>query len=333
MGENQSADLGLPMKVVVFAATPVAVPCINMLLQQQRLAGVVMPHQVDEFSHQLQHWLELQGINHHRLPPEHHDETVTLLRRWEADVAISFGFAPSLPKPLCQTPRLGFYYFLGAAPQDYYGPMPEYWQIRDGSNQTRLTLLSAIADDNGADIAATLPIQIHPMDTLQCLENKLTQHSSLLVNDFLDTLIATQGKVTLQASNGQGKDAPVIDEADLHVYWPNMTAQQIVDCARAGNPRFGGCVVTLADKQLNLLQATVVKHPTYGVKPGTICHTGEPEGVIVATVDGALRLDVLSNMDGVFGGNHFISRFGIAAGMEFSSPGAKSQTKINTRGI
>jgi methionyl-tRNA formyltransferase len=97
-----------------------------------------------------------------------------------------------------------------------------------------------------------------------------------------------------------------------------MGAKQIVDMARAGNPVFNGCVIRLGQTPLSLLQASVVDYPTYGVTPGTICHSGEPDGVIVATADGALRLDVMANMDGVFSANAFVERFQISAGMTFS---------------
>ena len=111
------------------------------------------------------------------------------------------------------------------------------------------------------------------------------------------------------------QDLKVLSEGDFVVDWKTMSAQQISQLARASNAQFGGCRVSLANTELGLFQATPVSHSTFGVPAGTVCHVGEPEGVIVATHDGAIRIDVLSNADGIFSGINFFDRFGIDAGM------------------
>lgn len=39
----------MPLKVALFVAQPTAMPCLNALLQQGRLAGVVLPPEQDMF--------------------------------------------------------------------------------------------------------------------------------------------------------------------------------------------------------------------------------------------------------------------------------------------
>ncbi|SBS33493.1 Methionyl-tRNA formyltransferase [Marinomonas spartinae] len=303
-------------KVVVLAASPMAVPTIAMLLQEHRLAGVLLPERLDAFSGKLQAQLQQSEIPYCKMGEQSEAVVVAQLLDWHADLAISFGFAPSLKNSLSQATTYGLYYMLGAAPDDYYGPMPSYWQIRDGRRCTHLTLVKAIASEQG-DIALSLPIAIEELDTLQSLENKLAHYAPKLVQSFMNKLVEHNGQIPLVKSQQQGLQAPLVKEKDLHVDWATMTASQIAALARAGNPTLAGCVVTLGNTSLNLLQATEVKHPTYGVSPGTLCHVGEPEGVIVATLDGAIRLDILSNVDGVFGAMSFTERFGISAGMVF----------------
>jgi len=303
-------------KVVVLAASPMAVPTIAMLLQEHRLAGVLLPERLDSFSGQLQAQLQQCEIPYCKMGEQNEAVVVAQLLDWHADLAVSFGFAPRLKNSFSQATTYGLYYMLGAAPDDYYGPMPSYWQIRDGRRRTCLTLVKAIASEQG-DIALSLPIAIEELDTLQSLENKLVSYASQLVQSFINKLVEHNGQIPLVKSQQQGLQAPLVKEKNLHVDWLTMTASQIAALARAGNPTLAGCVVTLGNTSLNLLQATEVKHPTYGVSPGTLCHVGEPEGVIVATLDGAIRLDILSNVDGVFGAMSFTERFGISAGMVF----------------
>ena len=76
---------------------------------------------------------------------------------------------------------------------------------------------------------------------------------------------------------------------------------------------------------VGLLQATVVEHPAYGVPAGTVLHIGEPEGVIVASKGGALRLDILTITEGIFTGLAFAERFGLDAGVAFENPAHNTQ--------
>lgn len=325
MSVDSKENDSMPMKVVIFAATAMSPPTINRLYQQQCLGGVVLPPQVDQFNHQLQSWLEQRSIPYIRINSNDLTQLETQLRRWETDVVICFGFSSDMPDSLTGIAGRGFYFFHGAEPSHYCGPMPHYWQIRDGCRETRLCLQQAPVNDQDHDIVVTLPLTINPLDTLQCLENNLAEAAPQLVDKLINGL--RSGEVTAKGkTETKGKAAPLVQESDLFIDWLKMGSEQIAALARAGNSSLGGCILVLGSTAINLLQATVVDHPTYGVPPGTICHTSEPEGVIVATTDRAIRLDVLSNADGVFGGMAFIERFGISAGMEFvSTPAMKSR--------
>lgn len=306
-------------KVVLFVGSPLAGPVINMLLQQQRLAGIVLAQQVDMFSHQLETWLQQSQLPYTRFNPAQLDTLSAQLRDWQTDLAITFSFPHTLPDNCQQATGYGLYHFHPAPFPQYQGPMPLYWQIRDDRRETQLVLQKSHVRAGQPDIAMSQSLSIHPLDTLQCLEGKVAQQGAVFIDQFIGTLTKNQGQISLQEQAGQVSQAPAVQEADLKVNWQTMSAQQIAALARAGNSQFGGCVVNIGQIDVNLIQATPVSHPTYGVKPGTLCFIGEPQGVVVATHDGALRLDILSSADGVFNGLNFCERFGINAGMEFVS--------------
>lgn len=313
----------IPLKVALFVAQPTAMPCLNALLQQGRLAGVVLPPEQDMFLQQLE-----QGLNHQHVPYlrlSYGDEllAVEALKRWEADLIVAFGFSGDVPVPFLEATVLGYYNLLFADPAQYRGVLPLYWQIRDGATQgqvvlQKVALQEALATHDGANIAALCEYDIAPLDTYKLVENKAAAKAAQCVSEFVDRILSTCELPPLQAPEGEGKDCAMPDEQALTVNFTAMGAKQIVDMARAGNPVFNGCVIRLGQTPLSLLQASVVDHPTYGVPPGTICHSGEPDGMIVATVDGAVRLDVIANMDGVFSAGAFAERFQISAGMAFS---------------
>ncbi|WP_028865714.1 hypothetical protein [Psychromonas aquimarina] len=311
-----------PLQVVVFAGDPLAVPTINLLLQQQVLAGVVFAQLQDAFSSQLSAWLQQSGCPCICFNPAAPEQLEKQLEVWQADAAAAFNFPYELSAVCEHSPAFGLYYFHATPQNQYKGPRPLYWQIRDSQLQTQLILQKAGVEEGMPDIAVSHNQIIHPLDTLQCLEGKVAQQAALMFAQLLTQLSESNGQIKLQLLPFQAaavKAAPHPRESDLHVDWLTMGSEQIAALTRAGNQQFGGSVITLGQTQLSLLQATVIEHPTYGVAPGTICFIGEPQGVIAATCDGAVRLDILANADGIFNGISFTERFAINAGMGFVS--------------
>ena len=309
------------IKVVVFAGSHLSITTLNMLLNQQRLSGVVLSPVASEFNQQLLAWLQQMNIVYIQLTtdPLLASQAVVTITSWQAQVAISFDLESSLIDQHAALFNYGLYHCHCAPYPAYQGPMPLYWQLRDGQTSTNFTLQKANAKNNTSShqIALSHQIDIHPLDTYKSLENKVLTDITPTINQLLQQLAKQQGNIELTTSVDKSSTMNALQEQDLKVVWKTMTSQQICDLARAGNPNFGGCIITLQNTELNLLQATSVNHATYGVPAGTICHTGEPEGVIIATSDGAIRLDIISNADGIFSGLAFCDRFEISAGMAF----------------
>jgi len=312
-----------PFKVAIFAGNPLCVSTINMLLQQQQLAGVILPEQTSVFSEQLQAWLQQMTIPYTKFVPEQSELVLEKLIRWETEVAINFAVESSLLEQYAEIPTYGLYHCHCSVFSAAQGEMPLYWQVCEQDKHTKITLqksnVSAEAPMIIHDIAATHIIDIDPLDTLQCLENKIAAQMAPVLHEFFQKVHRQQGNIQLAVALDPAPTTPVIQEQDLKVDWTNMSSEQICALARAGNPQMGGSVITLANSALNLLQATPIKYATYGVPAGTICHTGEPDGVVVATIDSAIRLDILSSADGLFSGVVFCERFKISAGMAFSN--------------
>ncbi len=319
-------------KVILFAASALVMPSLQMLLQQRRLVGVVLPEQADHFSCQLEAWLQQNRCPYLRLnsaQPELASQQIVL---WQVDAAFSFSFPETQLAECVHNIRFGTYHFQPACQLHYNGAQPLYWLIRNIQSQTQLSLRKSDVALAKPDIALSQNLKIHPLETLQSLQGKVAEQAALMITQLLEQLIARQGKADLQhpqTIHAAGCKADAVTESDLYVDWENMSSQQIAALARAGNEQFGGCIVTLGNTALSLLQATEVAHPTYGVEPGTICLIGEPEGMIVASADAAVRLDILSNADGIFSGLSFAERFAVNAGMKFSGANKSAVTKFN----
>ncbi|MGR5156048.1 hypothetical protein [Vibrio owensii] len=313
----------MPLKVALFVAHPTAIPTMQILATKGQLAGVVLASQADPYLQQLHSWLQKQQLPCHYLKFGEEKETAAQLKRWEADMALAFGFSGEVPPVLSDATELGYYNLLLADPIRFNGPVPLYWQIRQGESQGKVVLMRASKSADGADIAASIDYRIDPLDTYKLLENKVAGKAAKCVEAFVEAVINEGQLPLLQNCSACAEDGLVPDNALLQVEFDTMSTKQIVDMARAGNPVFNGCVIQIGQTLLSLLQATKVDFPTHGVKPGTICHSGAPDGLIVATCDGAIRLDVMANIDGVFSGDAFSERFQISAGMAFEIMPAK----------
>lgn len=293
-----------PFKVVLFANAPLSAPILNFLLQKKWLAGVVLTG-TDMASMQMANWLQQQTLPWYQFQPNNLSQLSEQLSRWEADIGLTFGFDPKdLKGSMPENSRFGLWHF---------SPNTPYWAIR--KQQTELALRLYQDEKKSVSLGK---LDIHPMDTTNCLDNQLNAHAPALLASWLESKSRDEAAECEETASAF---QPEPTEADLKVHWSRQDANEIAAMIRAGNSRFGGGIVTINKTPLSLLQASPIDFPTYGVTPGTLCHTGEPDGVIVACKDGAVRLDILSNADGVFTALAFCERFQIYAGMEFSDPG------------
>lgn len=307
-----------PLKVALFAGEPLSGSTIEMLVNQQRLAGVMLPEQIDMFAQQVGQALQQANLNVAQFNSSNLSQLDALFKQWEADLVLLFGFDSSLVDIVSHTTLPCFNCFVGEGP--YAGANSIYWQVREQQSEgtVRLCQLSCESDESkmvSYQQAIAKPFKIDDKDTAQCVENMLLQGLPSLVHECVE--LWAGNKLQLQAQEVVNSQVRLVDEQVLSVDWRQMSSQQICAMARAGNPRFGGCSVKINNTVINLLQASAVQYSTYGVSAGVICCNSESDGVIVATVDGAIRIDILSNADGVFTGLQFCERFGIFAGMAF----------------
>lgn len=303
------------IKIVLFAASTIVVPTLNKLLHAEQLAGVVITGRIDADSAQLEQQLNLANIPNIRYQAGNPLHTVQQVETWRGNSGLIFTFSHKLPLIIIKAFSNGLYNLHASNLPKYRGAMPLYWQIRNQESQGCLTIIKAEQEFDTGDIMLQQSIPLHALDTLYSFGHVMAEHSV----DFVQMFIGKLQDKTLIAKPQQGEvcGAPMPEQQDLIVNWQTMNGESISAMARAGNPLFNGAMIMWQQSFVGLLQATRVNHPAYGVPAGTILHLGEPEGLLVATLDGALRLDVLTVSEGTFSGLTFAERFGLDAGMQF----------------
>jgi len=312
-----------PIKVVLFASSSIVIPTLNQLLQSQQLAGVVLSARLDGDTMQLQQQLEQAKIPHIRYQEDKPEQVVHQIESWRGSCGLIFTFSHKLPLAVINAFECGLYNLHASDLPRYRGAMPLYWQIRNREGQGCLSMIKVEEGFDSGDVLLQQSLPLHPLDTLNSFGNTMASQSPEFVRHFFDKL--AENSLVAKKQTGEATLAPMPTQQDLLIDWQSMTGEEICALARAGNPLFNGAMLVWQQAFVGLLQATVVEHPAYGVPAGTVLHIGEPEGVIVATKGGALRLDILTITEGIFTGLAFAERFGLDAGVAFENPAHNTQ--------
>ena len=327
-------------RTVVFATNLQSQYVISYLAQQKYLAGVIVPdpselgEQAIEASH-LVTQLQQAGIPFQCCCKEKLSIIHQQLTSWQVNLGVIVGFPHILPKELLHFFTNNIFNFHAAKLPEYPGPRPLYWQIRNKEKETALVLHRVEQQVDSGNIVAQRLVPINELDTLASLTNRVAQETPSLLAELIDALVMTskppnddeQNRVNdiAQEHKGLPKQRVGVDYArrptsqDYIIDMNSMTAPEISAMSRAGNGLPPSALIYIKNMPVNVMQASPVNYPTYGTKPGTIVYIGEPEGLIVCVKDGAIRLDILANAEGIYSGLVFAEYFHLDAGEALSS--------------
>lgn len=305
------------IKITVLTSSGGALPLITLLTQRQQLAGVLLLGQWDQEKQLLDSQLRQSGIPVQYCLPGDADTITATLTTWQSPLGAVFCCGEKIPMAAANSPQYGMVNLHGSALPEYRGSDPIYWQIRNGETHSMLTAHQLNESFDTGPILAQQPITIGPYDTPNHVFSSLLQQLPAILDTLLHQL-AQQGQLNGQPqANGATHKAPRVTEQDLLVNWHQLTATQLSNQVRAGNPLHGGARLVMGQGQAQLLQASPTTQPPYGVTPGTIIHLSPAQGLIVALKEDSVRLDIIANADGAFDGYRFAQASQLSVGMQF----------------
>ena len=305
------------LKITVVTSNSTAVPLISMLAQRHLLAGVLLLGEQNQERAVMEGQLKQSGIPVQYCPPGDYDKAITALTAWQNQLGLVFCCSEKLPITLVNTPPHGMVNLHASALPDYRGANPIYWQIRHGQTDLMLTAHQVDETLDTGPIITQRAVTIGPYDTPNRVFSSLIQQIPSIV-DALTTQLQQQGHLTTQPQQGETQHkAPRVTESDLLINWRHLSATELCNQVRAGNPIYGGARLVMGQGQAQLLQASPSALPTYGATPGTIIQLSPEQGLTVALKEESVRLDIISNTDGTFDGYRFAQTCKLSAGMQF----------------
>jgi methionyl-tRNA formyltransferase len=237
------------------------------------------------------------------------------LRATPHDVMVVAAYGLLLPQEVLDIPPHGCINIHASLLPRWRGAAPIHRAIEAGDAETGITLMQMdVGLDTGAMISeARTPIR--PDDTTATLHDRLAQAGAKLIVDALIELERT-GKLAATPQPAEGATyAEKIGKHEAALDW-RRPAVELARQIRAFDP-FPGGVATLDDGTALKIWGAEVVDTSREAAPGTILDVS-PEGVVVASGEGALRLVQLQKPGGKrLPAREFLAGAPLSAGQRF----------------
>jgi len=219
-------------------------------------------------------------------------ETHTALASYQADVMVVVAYGLLLPTVILETPRLGCINVHGSILPKWRGAAPIQRSLEAGDAQTGVTIMQMDKGLDTGDMILTSICDITQEDTSASLYDKLAKLGPLALIDTL--ALMAKGSYTRQPQDDNlATHAAKLDKADAELNWQSP-AKALDRKIRAYIP-WPVTQFTFNDgsklHRIRVWQASAldIKHEQ---SVGNII-SADKQGIVVATLDGALRLEVI----------------------------------------
>ncbi len=303
-------------KITLFIGSLNAFSLIDYFLKNNLLACIVVADKKNVDTYEL-----VKTLQHYKIPffiyNQKDSMNIDNLNKIDSDFAFVFGFSFKISQDIIDYFK-GDIFNIHASPlPKYRGINPLFWQLKNGEKNTALTIHKLTTNFDEGKIVFTKGFEIDSQDTFGILNGIVSQFVIGLVEEFLT--LFNKNKLNASAQIGNISYAREVGQKDIIIDWKTMKSSDIYNLCRASNPIFGGAKSMWNNSMISLLEVTIVDMDNLGLEAGTIIHIGSPEGFIVSTINGCIRIDIVSVPDGFFSGLRFAKRFKIDAGDKFSS--------------
>ncbi len=306
-------------KIVLFTSSLMSLPLIGSLVSKNQLSCVVLTARNDMDTHTLVQWLTHNNVIFFHFDEKNENSNIDKLNQFDSKLALIFNFPYKLSKDFLSHFSNNIFNIHASYLPKYKGNQPVFWQLRNGETRTALSLCYIENELDSGEIILQYEFDIHENDTYGTLNSVLAQGVIPLVEEFFTLVKKDISNLPAIAQIGDESFAPKIEQKDIVIDWASMKSEEIINLVRACNPIFGGAQTMWRNSSISLLEVTSVDLPNMGLESGTILHIGYPEGLIVSTIDGALRIDIVSVPEGLFSGLRFAKRFHLDAGEKLAT--------------
>lgn len=202
------------------------------------------------------------------------------------DLVVVSAFGKFLGRRVLQTPRLGCINVHASLLPRYRGASPPVWAIRNGDEETGVTIQQMVLEMDAGDVLTQQPTPIEPDETA----GELTDRLAIIGGDLLRSLFEGLEAGTVRPKpqdHSLATLAPPLSKDDGAIEW-QRPARRIHDHVRAMSP--WPVAFTTCDRgRLRVHHTAVVDERELHGEPGTVLRA-DPGAIHVACGEGVLDL-------------------------------------------
>lgn len=282
------------LRVIFFGTPEFVLPVVKFLHEQEELLGVVtQPDKpkgrgLEVSPSPVKKWALNQGLRIWEPIKLRDPHFLEELKALSLDLIVVFAYGKILPKELLEIPQGGCWNIHLSLLPKYRGASPVQWALLEGERETGVTIMLM---DEGMDTGPILlqrAIPIEEEDTTPTLLEKLSHLAVTTLGEALELYKKGELKAKPQPERGVSY-APLLKKEDGFINFEEP-ALRIENKLRAFTP-WPGVYTKFRGKILKIHEAKA-QPLSVQKRPGEILKLS-PEGILVATSDGALLLKTL----------------------------------------
>ncbi len=310
------------MKIAVLCAGRMAMPALQKLLEQGKVAGIGVPESKTDIVQVCRHMAKQYSVPLQVFGGKNFGtQLLAWLQETTPDVVLVMTFSFRIPAAALSIPEHGFINFhYGLLPQ-MRGADPIFESIRLGKTVAGVTvhLMDAGFDTGPIIMREEVPLPLH--FTYGMLSAQLAFKGQEMCAKLVSEL-EEKGRVTATPQNeAEANYYPRLSPSGTHLEWDTMDSATLIALINACNPASkNGVPTSINGWTIGVCFAAPVSlsGDLSMYVPGQILVADQQNGLLVLTKDQvALRLDIVYTEEGYFPG-YVLTAFGIAAGMKFS---------------
>lgn len=225
------------------------------------------------------------GISVYQFSKISSPEAVAVLKELSPDLLVTAAFGQILSSEVLNIPKYGCINVHASLLPKYRGASPIETAIMEGEDETGVTTMMTDAGMDTGDMLLNQKISIGENETGEELREHLSDVGAALIVKTVSMLMAGTLNRAPQ-DNSLATYAKKITKEDLIIDF-KKTSKQILDHIRALNPNANTCI---NGKRFKILRAHMV---FISGAPGEVLAADKANGIIVATLDGAISIDLL----------------------------------------
>lgn len=209
----------------------------------------------------------------------HGEEFLATLKKLKPDIGIVVSYGVILKQELMGLPRLGMINAHASLLPLYRGAAPIQRAIRDGQQETGVSIMRIVEKLDAGDVMSTKVTRIDPKENAGHLRERLAELSGAALLEALPVLDKGKAKFVAQ-DESKATYAPKVEKEHGVISW-KLPAREIDLLVRAMTPK-PGAQTRLGNKRFIVMEGTV-EQDLYGMGiPGGLQSSGE-EGIRVCT--------------------------------------------------